>query len=353
VTDVHAVRAVAPGRVNLIGEHTDYTGGLAFPMAIQLGITLEGTLGGGRLRLRSDLAPDALDLPLPLPALDAVPEFWRIATAAAARGGVERAGVWGLDGRLSSTLPAGSGLSSSAATEAAVALAVGATGSPIELARLCQAAEHDAGVPCGLLDQLAVLGGRRGHGLLIDFATSTAELRPISDRARIAVVPSGEERDLARTPYPRRVAEAQTAAKIVDLRGDPAEVEALDDPVLRRRARHIATENRRVTAFAEAVAADDLAAAGQLMDASHASLRDDFEVSTPTLDALVADLRAVRGVHGARLTGAGFGGCVVALVPHDLVDKVRQAVTAQYKAESGLEASIYVCHASPGAGLCN
>lgn len=300
----------APGRVNLIGEHTDYTGGLALPMAIQLGIELRGRVGGDRLRLETDLGIAPLDVPVPVGDLDDVPPRWRIAVATARR----IAPTTGLTASLRSTLPAGGGLSSSAATEAAVALALGAAAGTEDTAVACQLAEHDAGTPCGLLDQLAVVCGRAGHGMVVDFRSGELTHVPIPPEARFVVVPSGQERDLRTSAYAQRVAECRAAAELVDLRGTKlADLDRIDDPAVRRRARHVISENRRVVEFAEALASGDLPAAGRLMLASHESLRDDFEVSTPVLDALVEDLLATPGVLGARLTGAGFGGCVVAL----------------------------------------
>lgn len=300
----------APGRVNLIGEHTDYTGGLAFPMAIQLGIELTGSVGGDRLRLRSDLGLPPLDRPVPITDLAAIEDDWQIAVAAARR----TAPMRGLDAELRSTLPAAAGLSSSAATEAAIALALGAPAASVETARLCQLAEHDAGTPCGLLDQLAVVCGRAGHGMVIDFRSGDLRHVPICDAASFVVVPSGQARNLRDSAYHQRVAECRAAAELIDLRvAALGDLDAVDDPTLRRRARHVITENRRVPEFADALCSGDLRVAGELMVESHRSLRDDFEVSTPVLDALVEELTALPGVLGARLTGAGFGGCVVAL----------------------------------------
>jgi galactokinase len=266
------VKVFAPGRVNLIGDHTDYAGGLVLPIAIQLGTTIEGRRGGDRVDLVSDVADE---------------QFARFVAAVVA----ESETTAGFTGTVTSTLPIGAGLSSSASLEVAIALAIGATG---DIAALCQRAEQRAtGVPCGRMDQLASVHGRDGRALLID--CSTYAIRPvrIPNDVEIVVVHSGEERTLATSAYAERRAQLEA--------GDA------------RRVRHVATENERVLAFADALESDDLARAGALMVESHVSLRDDYEVSTPTLDALVESLVATDGVHGARLTGAGFGGCVVAL----------------------------------------
>jgi galactokinase len=299
------VTAFAPGRVNLIGDHTDYTGGLALPMAIQLGTTVIGEPRGASIDLRS---------------ADDDPDTHRYVEAVAAEMQVDD----GFVGRITSTLPIGSGLSSSASLEVAVALALGFEGPPLALAELCQRAEQRAvGVPCGIMDQLTIAAGVDGHALLIDFADRSTQPVPIPDGVEVVVVHSGEKRSLAGSAYAERRAECEAAAHhIGPLRDARArEVAALDDAVLRRRARHVVTENERVRTAADALRAGDVVEAGRLMIASHASLRDDFEVSTPALDALVERLVATPGVHGARLTGAGFGGCVVALTRPGVLDE--------------------------------
>jgi galactokinase len=229
----------------------------------------------------------------------------------------------GFVGQVSSTIPVGSGLSSSAALEVATALALGAPPGE-ETALLCVRAEQRAsGVPCGAMDQLSSACGVAGHALLIDFESLAVRPVPLGAGAAVVVVHSGEERSLAGSAYAERRAQCETAASLVGpLRSASlADVDALPDEVLRRRARHVVTENQRVVAFADALVHGRLADAGALMLASHASLRDDFAVSTPGLDALVDRLVATPGVHGARLTGAGFGGCVVALTEPGALDE--------------------------------
>jgi galactokinase len=221
----------------------------------------------------------------------------------------------GFEGEISSTVPIGAGLSSSAALEVAVALALGAT-DPLEVARLCQRAEYLAtGVPSGIMDQLTSTSGLAGHALLIDCHSLDVVPVPMPDDLDVIVIHSGEQRTLADTAYSQRVTECAAAEEIVGpLRlASAADLVRIDDPVVRARARHVISETARVRDFAAALAAGDRQTAGLLMTASHASLRDGYEVSTPALDALVDRLTATAGVHGARLTGAGFGGCVVAL----------------------------------------
>ena len=308
-----AVRAFAPGRVNLIGDHTDYTGGLALPMAVELGTTVEVTPGGNRVALTSSEEPEPAVVDLDVADPRKVEPAWARYVAGVVA--VVRP-AQGVTGTVSSTLPVGAGLSSSASLEVSVALALGFEGEPMELALACQRAEHLAsGVPSGVMDQLASVLGRPGHALLIDFSSLDVVPVPVPAGVDVVVVHSGQARALAGSAYAERRAQCEAAAEVIGpLReATVGDLDRLDDEVVRRRARHVITENQRVLDFAAALDAGDLAGAGRLMAASHASLRDDFEVSTPALDALVAELSAAPGVYGARLTGAGFGGCAVAL----------------------------------------
>jgi len=308
------VRAFAPGRVNLIGDHTDYTGGLALPMAVELGTTVEVRTGGRRIELWSaEEAESALvDLDAPDEPRMVQPPWARYVAGVVAVAGPTVGAV----GTVRTTLPMGAGLSSSAALEVAVALALGFDGPPRELALACQRAEHLAsGVPSGALDQLASVSGLAGHALLVDCASLEVTPVPMPAGADVVVVHSGQARTLAGSAYAERRAQCEAAAGMIGpLRTATVDdLSRLDDGLLRRRARHVVTENRRVLDFADCLTSGDLAGAGRLMAASHFSLATDFDVSTPVLDALVTELTAVPGVYGARLTGAGFGGCVVAL----------------------------------------
>lgn len=307
------VRARAPGRVNLIGDHTDYTGGLVLPMAIDLETVVEAESGGDRVVLRSASEPVHAEVPLEIEDPGSVEPPWARYVAGVVTTTRPR---HGLEGSVSTTLPVGAGLSSSAALEVAVALALGFRGSKVDLAERCREAEERAtGVPCGIMDQLASIAGRAGHALRIDCTTLEWTEVPIPSQLDVFVIHSGVTRRLAGSAYRERRAECEAAeAQIGPLRQATLEsVDALSDPVLRRRAKHVVTENRRVLEFAAALASGRLADLGPLLAASHASLRDDFEVSTPELDDLVARMVATPGVIGARLTGAGFGGCIVAL----------------------------------------
>jgi galactokinase len=307
------VRATAPGRVNLIGDHTDYLGGLVLPMAIDLATTVTGERGGDQIVLRSVDEPEPAVVSLDVEDPSAVTPGWARFVAGVV---AEIRPPVGFDGEVTTTLPVGSGLSSSTALEVAVALALGAEGPPLELAQRCRRAEERAsGVPSGIMDQVASISGIEGHALLIDCRSLAVNPVPVPDGVEIVVIHSGEPRTLIGSAYAERRQQAEAAELVLGPLRDATTLglQELDDPVVAARARHVMTENARVWAFVEALQGGWLEEAGQLMVDSHTSLRDDYEVSTPVLDALVDRLMATPGVYGARLTGAGFGGCVVAL----------------------------------------
>ena len=311
------MRVFAPGRVNLIGDHTDYSGGLVLPMAIDLGTTIVGDRGGDTVVLRSDSGEGIAEIPIAIvdPA-SATPDWARYVAGVVA----ELRPSQGFAGEITTTVPLGAGLSSSASLEVAVALAIGDERDPLRLARLCQRAEHrGAGVPCGIMDQLTVADAVEGHALLIDCHSLEWRAVRIPDDVSIYAVHCGEERRLMGSAYAERRADCAAAEGIVGpLRDATIDlVEAIPDARVRRRACHVVSENGRVRAFAAALERGDYVRAGALMGESHRSLRDDFEVSTAALDRLVDRLGATPGVFGARLTGAGFGGCVVVLATSD------------------------------------
>ncbi len=326
------MRATGPGRVNLIGDHTDYNLGLALPMAIGLGVTVEYRPSDDEAIVVTSAAFDEQAvLPLDVSAGEEAiaglePPWARLIGAMTALARPESGGTL----HIEATLPMGSGLASSAALTVALAEVFGVTGDPTVVARLCQDAERRAGVPVGAMDPLVCAGGRRGHAMLIDFSTLGHEHVPLPADAEIVVVHSGRHRTLSSSEYGARVAECEAASAIIGPLGQAGDRDLLGlrDPLLRRRARHVVSECRRVRECAAAFRAQDLVASGVLMTESHRSLADDFDVSTAALDELVETLAARPGVFGARMTGAGFGGCVVALCRPGAVDPASLATPA-------------------------
>jgi galactokinase len=347
----------APGRVNLIGDHTDYQGGLCLPIAIDRDVVIGfRPRADGRIRVRS-LDLDA-EIELPPIAADAdlagiEPWARSVGATVASLVTLARIPFPGFDAAITSSIPIGAGLSSSAAFEVALAIVsaalAGVTLAPLELARLAQAVELRAsGVPCGIMDQLASVAGRPGHALLIDCRTFEIAPVPIPDRFGVLVIHSGLERRLADSAYAQRRAACEAAAARLGLATlrDATPEQVADDPI----ARHVVSENARVETFADALRIGDARTAGALMLESHRSLRDDFEVSTPELDLLVG-LGVDAGAFGARLTGAGFGGCVVALVARADWEAVAAEITGRYRAETGLEPTAFAVSAVEGAGF--
>jgi galactokinase len=316
------IRVHAPGRVNLIGGHTDYSGGLVLPMAIDLATTIIGVRGHERvvLRSRDEPEPAMVDLDVDDPD-EAKPPWARYVAGVVA----ELRPRTGFIGEVTTTIPIGTGLSSSAALEVGVALALGGDAyDRTDLAQLCQQAEHRAsGVPCGIMDQLSSLLGVEGHALLIDCTSLTVTPVSLPDDVAVVVVDSHEPRSLDTSGYAKRREEVTEAAELIGplAKASLDDVASIEDPTIRRRARHVVTENARVLELVAAVSSGDIERAGDLMTDSHVSLRDDQQVTTPALDALVDRLNAMPGVYGARLTGGGWGGCVVALADPGALDE--------------------------------
>jgi galactokinase len=363
-----AVRVVrAPGRVNLIGEHTDYNEGFVLPAAIDLEIRMAYLPTDDRRveLVRLDTGErDGFDLDDPRPKAGTWLDYVVGAAWALAEAGLP---LRGLRGVIASTLPPSAGLSSSAAIELVSAWGLldeaAPSVDPFELARYCQRAENGyVGVQCGLMDQFAEACGVPDSALLLD--CRSYEWRPIPLPAGIALVVchTGSARRLDQSAYNTRRSQCEAAVaalarvdpRIRSLRDVTPEHLAADvgqlDPVAARRARHVVSENARVGATVAALGAGDLVAIGELFAASHASLRDDFEVSSPELDAMVEIASGVPGVVAARMTGAGFGGCTINLVWHDAVEALRASVERDYRTRTGLTPMVLPVRAVAGAG---
>lgn len=361
-----AVFFQAPGRVNLIGEHTDYNDGFVLPCAINY-----QTVIAARPRDDRQVTMVAVDFGGQTSVFDLGQEIQR--DEAAPWSNYVRGVFWvlqqqghalkGADLVISGDVPQGAGLSSSASLEVAVGTALAALngleidGKTIALAG--QKAENDfVGMNCGIMDQFIAALGQEDHALLID--CRSLDYRPVSlpSGAAVIIANSNVKRGLVDSEYNTRRQQCEAAAAYF---GVPAlrdvtmamfQAHGQDlEPLIARRARHVITEDARTEAAAEALAQGDLARMGQLMAASHVSMRDDFEITVPPIDALVEIISAVIGdAGGVRMTGGGFGGCVVALAPQAMVPEIEAAVARHYPARSGLEATLYVCQAAAGAG---
>lgn len=349
----------APGRVNLVGEHTDYNEGFVLPMAIDRDVRIA-------LRARADdtVRVRALDVGreavFRLSALERGEGWHQYVAGVAWALQEEGLALRGWDGVMTGDVPRGAGLSSSAALELASARAFQASSGfpwePARMARRCQRAENAwVGVNSGIMDQLISALGREGHALLLDCRSLEGEPVPLPRGHVIVVLDTGTRRGLVGSAYNERRAQCEEAARRLgvpalrdvdeeDLRLRGAELAELP----RRRARHVVTENARTVAAAEAIRRGDAAELGRLMNASHASLRDDFEVSSEALDAVVRCAQAQPSCLGARMTGAGFGGCAVALVREGEADAFVRAVAACYDAP-GRASAAYVCRPAEGA----
>jgi galactokinase len=347
-----AVAASAPGRVNLMGEHTDYNGGLCLPLALPRRTTVSLTPRNDRLLgLHSAQQDDAWE-----GSVEERPEGWP-AYVAGVVGGLRDEGyaVPGFDATIDSDVPLGAGLSSSAALECAIAVAVARlVGLTLDdptrrrLAEVCRRAENDyVGAPTGGMDQIVAMLARPDHALLLDFAVDsvTPVALPLDGAGLVLlVIDTRVSHALTDGSYGDRRSECAAAARALGVdevsQAEPAAVEALADDVLRRRARHVLSENARVVQAVELIGTDDWTGLGAVLDASHTSMRDDFEISCPELDLAVASARTA-GALGARMTGGGFGGSAVALVPGTRIDQLERVVTAAF-ADADLREPAYL-----------
>lgn len=353
----------APGRVNLIGEHTDYNDGFVLPMAINRSVWIA-------LQPRPDVTVRVHSLEF-----ESSQEFDLVAFSP---GGLhwseyikgmawslQQAGytLRGWQGVMGGDIPIGAGLSSSAALELATARAFAAVSNiawqPKEMALLGQKAENQwVGVNCGIMDQMISAAGHKNHALLIDCRSLATKFVPLPSQTNIVVLDTTTRRGLVDSAYNERRFQCEEAAAFfgvkalrdVSLQKFEAGAARLDSTTCRR-ARHVVTENQRTLAAVESMGQDDAHSLGQLMNASHTSLRDDFEVSSKELNLMVDLAQSQDGCYGARMTGAGFGGCAVALVESGTVDTFTTAVAQGYQEQTQLDPGIYICQATDGAEL--
>lgn len=364
-THYHRAPAIvvrAPGRVNLIGEHTDYNGGFVLPMAIEraVWIALEPT-DDTTVELYSIQYAEARSFRIdtlqrgPMGWIEYVKGVaWELAEAGYS--------LRGFRGAMTGDVPLGAGLSSSAALECAVAKALdevnGLALDPRQLALLAQRAENRwVGVQCGIMDQMISAAGQQDRAMMLDCRTLELTPVPIPRDTRVVILDTNTRRGLESSAYNQRRAQCESGARTLGVQHlRDATIDLLEshrhqlDTITLRRCRHVITECARVLQSVEALAAGRVAEFGQLMNASHASLRDDFEVSSRELDIMQATAVRQPGCLGARMTGAGFGGCAVALVQARQAATFAERVAEQYQRETTLSPAIYITRATPGAG---
>jgi galactokinase len=357
----------APGRVNLIGEHTDYNDGFVMPAALDFSTWVRiSPLDERKLKIFSENFEEEIEVELDDQNLSAH-EHWSDYPVGVAVV-FERAGYRLRGARLEirGEVPIGSGLSSSAAVEVATACALVANSGleidPRELALICQRAENEfVGARVGIMDQFISLFGQTRKALLLDCRSLEFRLLPLPDNVRLIICNTMVKHALASSAYNERRAQCEagvkylakfvpnvTALRDVTIKQLEEHCNGLDD-VVYRRCRHVITENSRVLSAGEALENDDLARFGELMAASHRSLRDDYEVSCKELDLMVELAQDVEGVFGARMTGGGFGGCTVNLVADSHVDLFKERVSQEYERATSLRPEIYICTAANGA----
>ena len=358
----------APGRVNLIGEHTDYNDGFVLPMAIERYTVIAADRNGERhVTLHSMTTGETATFSVRARVARGEPAWSNYVRGVVAGFQQRKKGVHGFDAVIGSTIPFGGGLSSSAALEVATATLLEAMGGqaldPIEKALLCQRAEHDfAGVPCGIMDQFTSVLAQANHALLLDCRSRTATPVPMTDSTvTVLIINTNVRHKLADGEYAKRRAQCQAAARALKLRSlRDATPKALKsararmEPVAFRRARHVVTENERTVQTARAIQAADWPSVSRLMYASHASLRDDYEVSSPELDAVVDLAQAIGqegGMIGCRMTGAGFGGCAVSLVKTEAVPRITRHLDDAYEKRTGTQATIFSTRPAAGARI--
>ena len=359
----------APGRVNLIGEHTDYNDGFVMPAALEFAtLTAASQRPDRRLRVYSMIMDETcefdLDSPPPGPTGDWSDYIVGVALMLESSG----RNLSGADLIVWSDVPIGAGLSSSAALEVSCAHALltesGLPFDPIEIAQICQRAENDfVGMRCGVMDQYIACCGVAGHALLIDCRSLASRHVAIAPNLRLLIANSGVRHQHAGGEYNLRREACEEGVRLLSRYLGP--IQALRDvtpqqleskrrklpELIYRRCRHIVTENARVLEAERALETGDFVACGRAMNASHLSMRDDFEITCPEVDMLAGLAQNVKGVYGSRMTGGGFGGCTISLIEEWAIDKTSQMLTDGYRIAMGRDVDIYVCAPSDGAQL--
>ncbi|MGF6436301.1 galactokinase [Kosakonia sp. 1610] len=358
----------APGRVNLIGEHTDYNDGFVLPCAIDYQTVISCKARDDRtvrvVAADYDNQRDEFSLDAPIVAHDS--QQWSNYVRGVVKHLQQRdASFGGADLVISGNVPQGAGLSSSASLEVAVGTVFQQLYHlPLDGAQIAlngQEAENQfVGCNCGIMDQLISALGKKGSALLIDCRSLGTKAVSMPEGVAIVIINSNFKRTLVGSEYNTRRQQCETGARFFqqkalrDVSLDQFNTVANElDPLVAKRVRHVLTENARTVEAATALEKGDLQRMGELMAESHASMRDDFEITVPQIDTLVEIVKATIGDKGGvRMTGGGFGGCIVALVPEALVPEVKQAVESQYEAKTGIKETFYVCKPSQGAGQC-
>lgn len=358
----------APGRVNLIGEHTDYNDGFVMPAAIPMStLAAVAPRADGKLKIRSAQFNDEVEFPIE--GLNGGPRHHWSDYVRGVAGVIQAMGhkLQGASLMVDSDVPLGSGLSSSAALEVSTALAIasvsGITLDPLTVAKLSQRAEHEyAGTHCGIMDQFIAAFGRAEHALMLDCRSLAYELLPLASDVRLVVCNTMVKHELAGGEYNKRRADCEAGVKA--LQKHLSNITALRDVTIDelerykdelpervyRRCRHVVTEDQRVTDSAVALKAGDLNKFGELMYASHNSLSDDYEVTCDELVLMVNLASKIDGVYGARMTGGGFGGCTVNLVEAEAAERFQTTIASEYEAKTGKKPAVYICSAADGAG---
>lgn len=356
----------APGRVNLIGEHTDYNDGFVLPCAINYQTQVAAAQReDSKVRVISvDYGNDIDEFDLNEPILFQADKMWANYVRGVVKCLMERGySLSGADIAISGNVPQGAGLSSSAALE----VVIGQTFKELDQLTISQAdialngqqAENDfVGCNCGIMDQMISAKGQENHAMLLDCRSLETEAVAMPEGLRVLIINSNKQRGLVDSEYNTRREQCEQAAQhlgikaLRDISIEEFNLKASQlDPVVAKRARHVISENHRVIAATQAMREGDIARIGELMAQSHRSMRDDFDITVKEIDLLVDLVKQVIGDQGGvRMTGGGFGGCIVALVPQHLVDEVIEYVASQYQAQTGLKESVYLCHAVDGAG---